>query len=265
MTSTVTASGQSSVPTSSATSSPGDTPSFTFHVSSTLILAILTTIVCVGTFVCMLLIRRHALLVYGAWRLRGRRMELATREAEVRGWASGVAVAGETSRTRKVRRPLGPKPALWDLQSIPLVHAEDSGQAKIAAMEPLSVQFIPLLTSVERANTAAYSRFEIPRSWIHAVKRRFEVEGEVLSAPHKARNTAQDAVAELYITVAISMPVPVKRRDFNVPLYELGVMTVPWNMEQASALGFDVDEPSLRADDVARDTQTQSALRVFLR
>jgi hypothetical protein len=43
------------------------------------------------------------------------------RDAEVRGWAAGVADAQHGDRrSRRSRKPLGPKPKLWDLQTIPL-------------------------------------------------------------------------------------------------------------------------------------------------
>ncbi|KAI0337991.1 hypothetical protein BDW22DRAFT_1363323, partial [Trametopsis cervina] len=99
--------------TSTSTSGPPNPPTglFSSDASPALILAFLAIGIFAGGLMCMVFLRRYGLLSF-IWR---RRMPPVVLHADVQEWAAGVAVTGGPSR--RGRKPLGPKPKLWDIES----------------------------------------------------------------------------------------------------------------------------------------------------
>lgn len=166
----------------------------------------------------------------GLWRgWRHNRVDVGERNAEVQGWAAGVVHA---DRSRRTRRPLGSKPKLWDLKGIVLAKLKD--KAGWAVMKPLSVEYTDTAPSLpEYENIGVTLHRDVRESRRKAFVRWLKGVAPLPPPPSPPPRPP----AQLHLTVAVAMPVPDSQKTAKrVPVYELGMLSVPWDTEKMAAV-----------------------------
>ncbi|KAI0090459.1 hypothetical protein BDY19DRAFT_940256, partial [Irpex rosettiformis] len=229
---------------------------FTTAASPALILAFLALGIFAGGFLCVLFLRRYG--IRGClWRERQLSLE-EQEEEEARDWGNEVANAGDR-RSRKRRKTLGPKPKLWDIKSTPLLCYEDRRGLSWRAIEPLSVQYTREITSPEdgdiRGHEETLSYSEPPSSRTGSFARWFGRRAPSAAPENEAAPAVQKESVNVHIAVTVAMPVPdgYREEQTDIPVYELGLTTVPCEVENGLFEGSHAQESSQSNRQLLRD------------
>ncbi|EKM57488.1 uncharacterized protein PHACADRAFT_251161 [Phanerochaete carnosa HHB-10118-sp] len=220
----------SAVPVSSSTSTPGASGGSSGFFSKTgspaLVLAFLAVGIFAGGLLSMLFLRHIGILR----RIRQRQLAVAT-EAAPPGPDDPVFM----SRRSRRRKPLGEKPKLWE-------YIHNSGRRSRNAWDgfvPIAVSSMqPIKISLPGSQPAArpFSR-SMHRRRLDAVGR--WIRGLGPRAPAPPASSPSNNIGALHLTVAITMPSqqrPKAGERPSVPIYELGLVDIPWTTDKFEAL-----------------------------
>ncbi|GJE85074.1 hypothetical protein PsYK624_011510 [Phanerochaete sordida] len=216
----------SSIASASSTPHPAGGPSgfFSKTGSPALVLAFLAIGIFAGGLLSLLFLRHVGLL-----RL------MRQRQIAAGAVPPGPLEPAPASRRSRRRKQLGEKPKLWDYKySIGRRNRSGWDAFVPLAVSPVQPPKLPPLDSASAMRPPSRSphrrRLDAVGRWVRGLDPR---------PPTMTTPTTPNDAGSLHLAVAIAMPSPNPSRAGGrggVPIYELGLISVPWTAEQFEAL-----------------------------